>query len=192
MTPADKPKHPEMSWTDINPENVSIMKEIQQMLNVLQTIDSYLNCTANELRLVKNQLQTLRKGKETALVTVNSELTDRNEAIKPKLLQLKQHVDGLVRYCRPKWGVYLELSATDDFPLSEPIRLLVDDPELDPALKNTMTLNHGIAALVLQLAINITIESPFLIVDGLDKFVEPCLIAYVQLQLLFFVYIGHL
>lgn len=146
------------------------------MLPLLQTKDPHVNLTPNELNTLSSQLRMKQKAKIIELTQANSQLNGRNEAFQPKFSQLKRCLGSLAGYCRPKWGVYLELIGEDDFLLDKPIRLVVDDPVLDRVYRNTVTLNHGIAAVILQLAINITIGSQFIIIDGVDEFVEPCLV----------------
>lgn len=152
------------------------MDRIEDELPVLQTKDAYLKCSANEMIKMKKKLGKQQKEIAKQMVETNSLMENRNEAFEPNFLKLKQCFHGLVEYCRPKWGVHLELLAVNDYPLGEPIRLMVDDPKNDEALTRTLTLNHSIAALILQLAINIAIGAQFIIIDGLDDFIEPCLI----------------
>lgn len=154
-----------------------MVNEIKQELPVLQIKDPYLSCTVQELNTLKKQLQKQQRDKVQRLVKIKAALKQRNEAFGPQFSQFKRNFNDMVQYCRHNWGVHLELSAVDGSPLDEPIRLMIDDPELDHVLKHTVTLNHDIAAFMLQLAINITIGSQFIIIDSIDEFVEPCLIA---------------
>lgn len=155
------------------------MHEIEEGLAVLQTEDHYNLCTADAMSAMKADFVKQQRKKAINMVKLVKPLNNRKEAFEPHFRKLEQHLHGLVNYIQPKWGVYLELSAGVD-PLDEPIRLMVDDPQLHSALTRTMTLNHSIAALILQLAINIAIGSQFIIIDTLDAFVEPCLIEYVE------------
>lgn len=156
------------------------MDEIQKQLAVLQTKDIYAGYSNHELIKIKNKLMQQQRQMSNKMVELNSPLMSRSEAFAPQLSKLKECLDALMTYCRPKWGVHLELMAENS--LDAPIRLLVDDPTLDGAHSNTTTLNHNIAALILQLAINITIGSRFIIIDSSDGFIEPCLIEYVIFQ----------
>lgn len=181
MSPQNKPTLESDEWVDIKPVVASKMDEIENGLSVLHTKDHHLAGTTHEMAALANRLQRKQKEKANQMVLVNSTSKNRNENFAPKFLEVKRLFDKLVQYCQPKWGVFLALLAeSDDSPLDQPIRLLVNDPLLDRALTNTMTLNHHVAALILNLAINVAIGSPFIIIDGLDYFIEPCLIGYLK------------
>lgn len=157
------------------------MDEIQKSFAVLQTKDSYAKYTPHELNKVKRDLMEQQRHMASEIIGLHSPLTSRSEAFAPQLAKLKDRFHGLMQYCRAKWAVHLELMA--EISLEAPIRMMVDDPTLDRALINKTTLNHGIAAFILQLAINITIGSPFIIIDGLNGFIEPRLNEYENFQL---------
>lgn len=184
MTPQNKPTINSDEWPDVQSAVALKMDEIQKELAVLKTEDHYKGCSTHTLTNMKKKMMKQQRQKANEMVKLNSQLKIRNEAFEPHFLKLKQCLHGLVQYCRPKWGVHFEFSAADSSPLNEPIRLMVDDPQLDRAFTHTMTLNHRIGALILQLAINIAIGSQFIIIDSLDAFIEPCLIKYVKFQLI--------
>lgn len=166
-------------FSDIQPAIASKMNEIKEKLPILQMKDPYVTCLTKELSALENQLKEQEKAKKIQLVRKKSEFKVRNEAFEPKFSDLKSCLSDLTAHIRPNWGVYLDLLANDESPLDETIRLLVADCARDPVFKNTLTLNHGIAVLILQLAINITIGSPFIIVGEIDEFVEASLNEYV-------------
>lgn len=153
------------------------MNEIKNELQtVLETQGQHMGCPLHAFTKMKKDLMKERKQKVDEIVKLKSSSNDRNEAFELHFLNLQQYLQGLVQYCQPKWGVHLELSAQDCSPLDQSIHLMVDDRKLDSAFSRTVTLNHSVAALILQLAINITIDSQFIIIDGLNDFIEPCLI----------------
>lgn len=181
LAPENKPAIESGDLSDIQSAVASKMDEIQKKLAVLQTKDNYTSCTAHTLIKIKKELMEQKRHTVNEIFELKSPLMSRSDAFKPQFSKLKECLHGLVEYCRPKWGVHLELFG--EVSLDAPIRLMVDDQTLDRALTKAVTLNHGVAALILQLAINITIGSQFIIIDGSNGFIEPCLIEYVYILL---------
>lgn len=177
LAPQNKPIFESYDYPDVQSAVALKMNEIKEVLPVLETKDAFLKGDVHEMIELKKKSHKQQKQKANQMVEMTSQLKNRDEAFAPHFSKLKQCFYGLVQYCRSEWAILLDISAVDESPLSEPIHLMVNDPKLDPALAQTMTLNHCIAVLILQLTINAAIGSQFIIVDGLDDFIEPCLIA---------------
>lgn len=177
MTPQNKPIFASNDWPDVQSGVESKMDNIEKKLPVLKTKDGYLKCSARQMSKLKKDLRKNQREMAKKLVEMDELLKNRNEAFRPHFSELQERIKKLLEYCGPKWNLFLALSAVDEYPLGESIRLMVDDRQLDRALTQTMTSNHSIAVLILQLAINLTIGSHFIIIDALDDFIEPCLIA---------------
>lgn len=163
------------------------MDEIQKDLAALPATANYNGCTAPALKDIMEDMMQQQQHLTGKVIGLNSPLMRRSEAFKPELTKLKECVEALMKCFGPKCnGMHLELMG--EVSLEAPIRLMVDDLKLDQTLINTMTLNHSVAALILQLAINIVIDSPFIIIDGLDDFIEPRLAEYVIFQFAYALY----
>lgn len=192
LSPQNKPildRSVDESWSADKSAVALMMDEIQEELSEVQENDYYLKCF-DELISLKKECSNQQRAKVKQMVELKSIIKKRNEIFEPYFLEFKHCFDRLVDYCRPQWAVHSELIAADDnSALDEPIRLLVDDRQLDHAFTYTMTLNHSVAAFILHLAMNITCGSQFIIIDGLNRSIEPCLIPYVKKNRFRFVFL---
>lgn len=100
---------------------------------------------------------------------------DENDRNAYSFEDLDENFNNLAEICQ-EYGLTMELHS-DDAALKSKIFMTVEDETTDSKMPNlTTTQNHQVAGLVLKMAINCVIDSPFLIFDSLNYALEPQLI----------------
>lgn len=101
--------------------------------------------------------------------------SDDNDRVAESSKDLNETFNKLSEICQQD-GLTMELHS-DDNALKSKICMSVEDKTTDSKMPNLATTqNHQVAGLVLKMAINCVIESPFLIFDCLEYALEPHLI----------------
>lgn len=100
---------------------------------------------------------------------------DEDDHVTDSSKDLDKTFKELAKKCQ-KYDLTMKLHA-DNPALKSKICISVDDGTADSMMPNLATTqNHHVAGLILQMAINCVIESPFLIFDSLDYALQPKLI----------------
>lgn len=153
------------------------IKKIEEVLYLLELKNGYLHFNDDELDSLKKRAQKANTAKTNEMTADYRKFKSRRAAFEPQFEAFCQCFEKFATNCKEKWGMSLNLSRDELFPLLEgTIQLSVEDPLLDAAYAKGTTLIHYAAALVLRLAINEAVDSPILIIDSLDYIVEPQLI----------------
>lgn len=109
------------------------------------------------------------------MVSEERQFDDRVNAFQERFEKFLKNMNELIAYCNTKWNMSVILMHNEPA-LRYPITMWVEDQQLDPAYNELSCVNHQLAALVLKLAINRTLDSPILIFDSLDYVIEPGMI----------------
>lgn len=133
-----------------------------------------------KLRALQQKLKRAQTTIRKIMVAPKREFVVRVNAFTEKFEQFfLPSFKSLVNICSRHWQMSLSLDySTALSPLREPILFLVSDPTLDHSYNEMTALSHHAAAIILKLAINLTIGSPILIFDSIDYIVEERLKKY--------------
>lgn len=128
---------------------------------------------------MKTKHEKMLKRTNKELAEMNNQQKNRVRTFNERFQQFTNVFDDFAKYCYKKWNLALQLFYSDS-PLEHPIRLIVDDPKVDPAFVYAALLNHHLAALILKLAINKFVRSPVIIFDSIDYVIDQNFIRYLQ------------
>lgn len=148
-------------------------KILESHLKQVSTIeDAFVYHNDNKLKSIGRKNVKDKKAANREMVAENKSHKLRCDAFNNAIQELQIKFTEVAAKCSP-----VTLSLDLQFDLNQPIHLLVDDQVNNPGNVNVIaTFSQHVAALILKLAMNLTIHSPILIFDSLDYVTEPQLI----------------
>ncbi|XP_031618145.1 uncharacterized protein LOC116337606 [Contarinia nasturtii] len=152
-----------------------------------KVLESHLHSTADlfkenfvyyddeNFKNIQRENNKKKKAAQVEMIAERNSFQKRCVEFEQKIEDFDKHYIDIAEKCS-SIGIALN---PKEFSLKSPIRQLVDDQVNNPGCVDMMmsTYNHHNAALILKLAMNLTVESPILIFDSLDYIIEPQLIS---------------
>lgn len=148
---------------------------IEQTMGEYAYNDTLLHYRGADVNTMKKQTMRLINQIKLHMVKLHRQNDDRVNGFGEKFQKFLQNFEKMSKFCNEKWDMTVNLQYFEPA-LRYPIHMAISDPNLDLGYNEMTNLNHHLAALVMKLAINQTLESPFLIFDSLDYVIEPCMI----------------
>ena len=118
-----------------------------------------------ELSNLKKKNNRLNKNIKNQIVYDQRQMNIRVDAFQKEFERFIEHFNTMSSDCNSEWDIQMKLNY-DNPALKSHIKMLVADGGV------ITTVQHHVAALVLKLAMNCTIGSPILIIDGQDYVIE--------------------